>query len=210
MTYFQTLFIAATLALSGTSHAATVFYTLTGGPLTGTFAGAPFSASSFTITATADTVDIVSGNFSILGYDGRINIVTPTITIDSSIGFLTATLTIPNAGTRLVAAELDTSPGNNSAYGFAYFTDFNSDFPGVGISASTTSPNGLDTPDVFSGDLLEQSIIMSSDRGDILLDIPTGSPGTFTISAVPEPAAATSSLALTLAGFSLVSRRRRI
>lgn len=208
MTSFHTLFIAAALALSGTSHAATVSYTLTGGAFTGSLGGTPFSAHSFTITATADTVDIQSGNFTTLGASGRINFVTPTLTIDSSLGLLTATLTTPNPGTFLAAAEVIYSPGT-SAFSFGYFTDFDSDFPGIGLSAPTPSPNGLEIPGVFDGDLFEQIITVSSDRGDILFDIPAATPGTFTISAVPEPAAATSSLALALAGLSLVSRRRR-
>lgn len=209
MTSFHHLFIAAALALAGTSHAATVSYTLTGGAFSGSLAGTPFTAQSFTITATADTVDIQSGNFTVFGNSGRINLVTPTVTIDSSLGPITATLT-SSPGNNLAAAELDTSPGSTSALGFAYFTDFNSDLPGIGISASTATPNGLDTDAVYTGDLFETIIIMTSDQGNILFDIPTNTPGTFTISAVPEPAAATSSLILSLAGLSLVTRRRRI
>ena len=53
--------LAALATLTTVSSAATLSYSLTGGGITGTFNGTPFTATGFSITATGDTSTIISG-----------------------------------------------------------------------------------------------------------------------------------------------------
>ncbi len=204
--------LAALLCLAApAAEAATVTYTLTGGPITGTLAGNPFSASGFTITATADTSTIQNGLLATT-LPLSVNPVTAYIQLNTSPSPTNLTLmTGPTPGAVMSVWSLEIN--SEFHYGFGNFTGFD----GV-LSAH----GGLTSTDIVRADLTPYSSssgtfgtfiapTYTTDGGILAFDDMTGNTGTFTVgpAPVPEPATATSSLLLSLGGLSLISRRKR-
>ena len=202
--------LAALLCLTApAAEAAVVTYTLTGGPVSGTLDGISFSASGFTITATADTSTIQNGVLSTT-LPLTVNPVTAYIQLNTSPSPINLTLmTGPTQGAVMSVWSLRYDEKNH--YGFGNFTGFD----GV-LSAN----GGLTSTDIVRANLATYSSssgtfgtfgapTYTTDGGTLAFNSMTGTTGTFTVSPVPEPAAATSSLLLSLGGLSLISRRKR-
>ncbi len=197
--------VAALTTLS--ANAATLNYSLTGGGFTGTFNGTPFTASSFNITATGDTSTIISG---ILADNGPAFLipVSPTIEIFTlGGGSLTATLQ-PTPGKTFMAASVDFT--GSVAHGFIIFDSFASPIiAGLGSFTAGTTPSNLASPATIHGELTSDTTTFPSSAGLITFTVPAATPSTFTISPVPEPAAAAATFLSALSGTLLVSRRQR-
>lgn len=197
--------VAALTTLS--ANAATLSYSLTGGGITGTFNGAAFTATGFTITATGDTSTIISGLLE--GTDPAFLIpVSPTIEIFTlGGGSLTATLE-PTPGKTLMAVAASFS--GNVGHGFIIFDSFASPIiAGLGSFAPGTFFGNLSSTDTFHGQLSNDTTTFPSSAGPITMTVPPETASTFTISSVPEPATAATSLLSALSGILLVSRRQR-
>jgi hypothetical protein len=199
--------LAALATLTTVSSAATLSYSLTGGGITGTFNGTPFTATGFSITATGDTSTIISGLLD--GTDPSFLIpVSPTIEIFTlGGGSLTATLQPPTGKTFMAVAVSFTG---NVGHGFVIFDSFASPInAGLGSFAPGTYFGNLTSPDTFHGQLSDDTTTFPSSAGPITMTVPPATNSTFTISAVPEPASAAATLLSALSGLLVVSRRQR-
>ena len=198
--FAASLFILAQLPAA----AALVTYTLTGGGGSAVVDGTAFIATGYSIAATADTSTIVSGSWN--GFPVNYNPVVPTITLLTSGAPVILTL-LPTAGFSWVALAGGDDSGRN--HGFFLFKDLVTEpeaFSDIDSTPGTYSD--LATPNTYSGSIQTSMIALPTSGGqfDMISDAFTG---TFTISAVPEPASAAATLLPSLAGILLVSRRRR-
>lgn len=209
MKRFRSLFsiAAAAIALSNSASAATLIYTLAGGAATGSLGGVPFTATSFSITASGDSSTAQSGIFfgSLVS---QMNVVTaPFVQINTSTGPLTATLISTKPG-HLWHALSYTDGTTASVYGFNLAQTFANFLPAILFATPYYAPD-ISTPATYSGTLNSSAWVLPTTGGTLewyFEALPT--PASFTISA-PEPATATSSLLLSLGGLSLISRRNR-
>ncbi len=207
MNRFRSLLFIAAIALSSSARAATVTYTLTGdgasiGALEDT-GFADFTFTSFTITATADTSTIQNG-LSLSTYPATFNPVTASIQFSTPSGLLNLT-----TSTSVWSLEYD----SKFHYGFSAVSGFDSFFFQNGLTTSDIVRSNLAASSTSSGTYGTFSLLgpaqFSTERGLLIFHVQPGDTGTFTVTAVPEPATATSSLLLSLAGLSLISRRNR-
>jgi hypothetical protein len=221
---FQTLSVglialASMLAAPSAADASTLTYTATGGIITGSLGGTPFTNATWSITGTGDPTNVVSG--VTLGGQMPFNFLamTPLLTITTGSSTLQATIVTTNSpGQQVGVFSLDYSnilgPGYavdafgylegdgstiehlRGVFGFELFTDLQSPFSGIGIQAAT--PTDLSTNvGLF---VVSNSIDQSS-----TFTVSGGSP-----SAVPEidPNSLGSVLALVLGSLGLLERRR--
>ena len=202
---------ACILATPMVAKASTLTYTATGGLITGTLNGTPFTGATWSITGTADPTNVVSGSV----FNGLVPYnflaMTPFLTITSGSSTLTATLVTSGSGNQQVGAfSMDfnaISPGL-SADVFAYLNgDGSSDGFGMG-QARTGLYTTLQSP--FSGFGTQNSGITGTyftDIGPMVISGNTDQAATFTVSLVPEPSSAAPSLGLIAAG--VFFRRRK-
>jgi hypothetical protein len=126
---------ACILATPMVAEASIITYTATGGLITGTLNGTPFTGATWSITGTADPTNVVSG----IAFYGQVPYnflaMTPFLTITSGSSTLTATLiTSGSTGERVGALSMDfnaVEPGL-SADVFAYLNGDGST-PGFGM-----------------------------------------------------------------------------
>lgn len=204
--------LIATIALCSafatcSASAATVSYTLTGGAISGSLDGTAFNATGFTITATASTTNIISGNLFDNG-PSVLNAVTPTIHI-FTVGGATLNATLePTPGFSWMAAAVDFT--GSVAHGFILFDSFATPIAG-GLGSESLGPSSSNLADTgsYSGQLIYGTTNFSSSSGPLFLDIPESVPGSFTISAVPEPGTSSATLLAGFAAISLIFSRRR-
>jgi len=208
MKRFRSLFViaAAALALTGSASAATLTYTFAGGAATGSLNGVSFTATSFSITATGDSSAVQSGLFE--GFSAQSTSVSaPFVQINTTSGPITTTLISETSGYLWRAASLDYG-GLATVYGFVLGEALaNWDTNNMLLYIPPVSPD-LSTPATYSGIPFAFSSPVPTSDGPLQLNDLAASTS-FTISAVPEPATATSSLLLSLGGLSLISRRNR-
>jgi hypothetical protein len=202
------LIAAATLSLASTSHAALVSYSFFATvDFSGTLDGNPFNATSFSITGSGDTTNIQSGNLDTI-FPTLINAVNPTILLNTTSGPLTLAA-FPDSGTMSVFV---TDFSGSFLYGFGGFDGFTNPFTiSFGFNTSDLIGSDLATYSTWNGVLNDNAAILT-DNGTLVMTFPSDTPATFTVgpvAAVPEPATAASSLLLSLAGLSLISRRNR-
>lgn len=208
MKRFRSLFsiAAAAIALSNSASAATLTYTLfVDGAVTGSLNGTAFTATSFSITASGDSSTVQSG-LVFTALPAQLNVITaPFVQINTSSGALTTTLL--NETPFIWNALTYTDGSSASVYAFVLAESFTNGGSGIGFFTSYYSPD-LSTPATYSGSFVGTSLFETT-GGTLELSVAAPAPATFNISAVPEPATATSSLLLSLGGLSLVSRRNR-
>ncbi len=190
------------------SEAALVSYTLGPGDASGTLsreALPTLTVTGFTITATADTSTVLSGNFGGT-YPINYNPVVPTMEIQTTGGTLSFTLPTVGAYSWYAVAGSGTT---TSVHGF-YLLNGIADVP-LSAAFVTNAPgpySDLASLNVYSGTAGGYLINLPNSEGTLNLT-PSANPGTFTISAVPEPAAAAATFLSALSGLLLVSRRQR-
>ncbi len=202
---------AASLSLASASQAALVSYSIFANTnFSGTLDGVPFSATSISVTATADTTNIQSGLFFDNSFPILVNAVNPTIFLNTNSGPITLSALPEYAPIAAFAADLFTHQGDY-IYGFGSFDEAGSGYWDFYFSFNSTDPIGSDlaTHTTRYGGL--GSAYFATNLGPLNLSFNPGTEGTFTVgpAAVPEPATATSSLLLSLGGLSLISRRKR-
>ena len=215
---------ASMLAAPSAADASTLTYTGTGGIITGTLGGTPFTDATWSITGTADPTTVVSGTISDVGPGGPISVpfnflaMTPLLTITTGSSTLQATIvTTGSTGQQVGVFSVDLDSllsgysgdvfgylegdgsvvnGTFGLNGFGLFTDLQSPFFGSGSQATSA----LDTNvGVF--------VVSDSTYYGATFTVSGGSP-----SAVPEidPNSLGSVLALVLGSLGLLERRRLI
>ena len=217
---FQTLSVglialASMLAAPSAADASTLTYTATGGIITGTLGGTPFTDATWSITGTADPTNVVSGTLSgVIPF--KFLAMTPLLTITIGSSTLQATMvTDGSIGQQVGVFSIDRSfetPGygvdsfgylagdgsSGSAHlsvaGAGLYTDLQSLFFGSGAQ-------------VVRGLYTNVGLFLKSDATDqgAAFTVSGGSP-----SAVPEidPNSLGSVLALLLGSLGLLERRR--
>jgi len=216
-------FVAAALCLFAVfspslSKAALLSYTLSGGLISGTLGGTPFTAANWTITATANSsaaqfLPQNSGTGGPIWAPVWYQTVTPAISIASGTSVLTATLT--GTGQWFLESRDYSVFGtpNDGAVGFFYSTSGVEGGNGAYIGGligfnnlqTTGTVNGQSGFDNGSGGILG----FPTSVGDLFIASDTGAAGTF-VTAVPEPSTCAMALAgIACGGHSVLRRRKR-
>jgi len=223
-------FVAAALCLVAIlsptlSKAELLSYTLSGGLISGTLGGTPFTAANWTITATANSsaaqfLPENSGTGGSIYAPVWYQTVTPAISIASGSSVLTATLT--GTGQWFLESRDYSVFGtpNDGAVGFFYsrigeVEDGSGAYVGglIGLNnlQTTGTVNGQGGFDNGSGGIVG----FSTSAGELVIASDTGAAGTFVtvapeVTAVPEidPSSLGSVLALVLGSLGLLERRR--
>lgn len=200
------------------SKAELLSYTLSGGLISGTLGGTPFTAANWTITATANSsaaqfLPQNSGTGGPIWAPVWYQTVTPTISIASGTSVLTATLT--GTGQWFLESRDYSVFGtpNDGAVGFFYSTSGVEEGNGAYIGGligfnnlqTTGTVNGQSGFDSGSGGILG----FPTSVGRLFIASDTGAAGTF-VTAVPEPSACYMALVgLAYGGYSAWRRRKR-
>ena len=207
MKRFRSLFsiAAAALALSASASAATLTYTINGGDGTVWLGGVEYTATSFSITATGDSSAVQSWLWE--GTPAQITAVSaPFVQINTTSGTITTYLLSGSPGFLWNAVAC--SDGTTMGFHGFVATDSSSSY---GSSFVVDAPNlttDVTTPATYTGSINYGPSPLPTIDGTLEISTTTATIS-FTISAVPEPATATSSLLLSLGGLSLISRRNR-
>ncbi len=172
---FSLAIVIAFLAQSPCSSAADLFYSLTGGTLSGTLNDVKFTNASYTISATGNPANVQIG--SINGFETHFLALTTTIAID---GFEPVVFTNSNFGIFSLLGD----SGSSSSSGFAAYPD-PTGFRILGIGAYVS----LLVPDSTSGPLrIYDEVPFPTSGGDLIIaEAGYGGSPRFSITAVPEP-----------------------
>ena len=208
---------ACILATPIAAKASTLTYTATGGLITGTLNGTPFTNATWSIVGTGDPTTVVSGTTFTGLVPFNFLAMTPFLTIHSGSSTLTATLmTSGSTGEQVGALSLDfntvvpgvsaivfsnvNGDGSTSSYGMGV--------AGAGLYTTLQSP--------FSGSGTQNNGISGSyytDAGPLVISSNSDQAATFTIvaSAVPEidPTTGSSALSLVAGVLAMIEQRRR-
>jgi MYXO-CTERM domain-containing protein len=202
------LALALALGLAAASHSAqaAIFqYTASGGNISGSLNGNPFTDAvwSVTVTANTDYADTPFGGFSEISSS---HVSAPLITIGTGQTALTATMLQNFAIGSVDYNFLYTSGGSNNA--------FVSNQGGISVDDVTTSAsfNDLKNIGTYTGTSFFAKTTFNTNLGDLVINSDTNQPGTFQVSAastaVPEPGAFIPAAVL-VAGALLRRRRSR-
>ena len=181
------------------AHAAVATYTLSGGKISGTLGGNPFSDADFTITADADPDNFVPGlvgGFPMLSQPG-----VSTMTI---VGFTPFQITNANFGPFLGDSSAFSGPG--TGYGGFAFQVSAIEMRGIAVLGPLSS---LSSNATVTGPLVASSAALTTTVGDLVFTAYTGTgtfSGEFPSSAVPEP---TSMAIFGLGSLGMAYRARR-
>ena len=209
---------ASMLAAPSAADASTLTYTATGGIITGTLGGTPFTDATWSITGTADPANVISGTSASPGGTIPFNFLamTPLLTITTGSSTLQATMVTEVIGQQVGVFSIDSSAiSSGFAYdAFAYLDEDGStasNFLGVAGFGLYTN---LQSPFFGSGSQLTSSGFNTNvGLFDVTGDTDQGA--TFTVSGgspstVPEidPNSLGSVLALIVGSLGLLERRR--
>ena len=209
---------ASMLAAPLAADASTLTYTATGGIITGTLGGTPFTNATWSITGTADPTNVVSGTIS-----GPVSLpfnflaMTPLLTITTGSSTLQATVVTTGSTGQQVgvfSADFGALLSGYTSTGFGYLdgngstTDNSISLAGFGLYTNLQSPfsgsGGQNVSNEFNTSVGLFVMTDSTDQG-ATFTVSGGSP-----SAVPEidPNSLGSVLALVLGSLGLLERRR--
>jgi len=199
ITRLLSCFFLSSFLMVNSAHAAVATYTLSGGKISGTLGGNPFSNADFTITADADPSNFVPGvvaGFPMLSQPG-----VSTMTI---VGFTPFQITNANFGPFLADVSAFFGPG--TGYGGFAFQVSASQMRGIAVLGPLSS---LSSNATVTGPLEASSAALTTTVGELVFTAYTGT-GTFTgefpPSAVPEP---TSMAIFGLGALGMAYRARR-
>ena len=211
---------ASMLAAPSAADASTLTYTGTGGIITGTLNGTPFTDATWSITGTANPTSVVTGTGSIQGSFLPFNFLamTPLLTITTGSSTLQATIvTTGSTGQQVGVFSVDAG-AFSSGLGIDLFGYLEGDGPTLFASGLGVLGSGLytDLQSPFSGSGGQsKSGDLSTNVGLFIITAYNSQASTFTVSgdspsAVPEidPNSLGSVLALVLGSLGLLERRR--
>ena len=205
------------------AEASNLTYTATGGLITGTLNGTPFTNATWSITGTGNPANVVSGTIYTGPYSLPYNFLamTPFLTIQSGSSTLQATLvTSGSIGEQVGAISADF----NAILAGKAFDGFQQRQSGDGAIVGSTSLSALGTglyttlQSPFSGSGIDAAGLgaIPTDIGPMVISAHTQQAATFTVSGaspspVPEidPVSFGSAFALLIGSLSLVEQRRR-
>jgi hypothetical protein len=199
ITRLLSCFFLGCFLMVNSAHAAVATYTLSGGKISGTLGGNPFSDADFTITADADPSNFVPGlvgGFPMLSQPG-----VSTMTI---VGFATFQITNANFGPFLADVSAFFGPG--TGYGGFAFQVSAIEMRGIAALGPLSS---LSSNATVTGPLVASSAALTTTVGDLVFTAYTGTgtfSGEFPSSAVPEP---TSMAIFGLGALGMAYRARR-
>ena len=195
------LLLALALLGGASLQAAPLQAVVSGGRISGDWAGTSFADASYNVTAGYDPNLVQSGTLA--GFPATFVSVTPTITIDTGSGLLSGTLQ-PFAGFTWHLFSLDV-PANSSRSGFAPIDASLNVTNAFDIVASVPQSTLL-AQLTFGGDsVASDPATWQTSAGELNITASTDAPGTFAI--VPEPSTAA---ALGIALVAIACRRRFI
>jgi hypothetical protein len=213
---------ASMLAAPLAADASTLTYTATGGIITGTLGGTPFTDATWSITGTANPANVVSGTISDVGPGGPFSspfnflAMTPLLTITTGSSTLQATIVTTGSTGQQVgvfSADLGALFSGFAGDSFGYLEGdgsvVNGSFGlnGLGLYTDLQSPffgSGSQSTSDFNTNVGLFVVSEFTDQGATFI-VSGGSP-----SAVPEidPNSLGSVLALVLGSLGLLERRR--
>jgi hypothetical protein len=212
--------LASMLAAPSAADASTLTYTATGGIITGTLGGTPFTDATWSITGTGDPTNVVSGAFSAGPSSIPFNFLamTPVLTITTGSSTLQATILTEDGsiGQQVGVFSLDLS-FIQSGFGLDFFGYLNGDGrPSTEVFGVGAGPQlYTDLQSTFSG-FGNQNVYTGFNTDAGLCDVTDSENqgATFTVSSaspssVPEidPNSLGSVLALVLGSLGLLERR---
>jgi hypothetical protein len=184
------------------ANASTLRYTGTGGSITGTFNGTPFTNATWSITGTADPTNVVSGTATGIPY--YLLAMAPQLTLTTGSSTLSATLLASGSNGQMGVFSADYGAANSALV----FTDITTLRTGIGVQGNGLY-NNLQSPFVGSGVQSAVNGTYNTDAGPLVITAKNSQASSFSIAAVPEP----STYAIALAGLAyggfVVFRRRR-
>ena len=209
---------ASMLAAPSAADASTLTYTATGGIITGTLGGTPFTDATWSITGTADPANVISGTSASPGGTIPFNFLamTPLLTITTGSSTLQATMVANGSiGQQVGVFSIDLS-ADLSGLGLDVFgylagdgSNLEDDLGVIGLELYTD----LQSP--FSGSGGQLASDFNTNVGLFVVSDSTDQGAAFTVSggspsAVPEidPNSLGSVLALVLGSLGLLERRR--
>ena len=181
------------------AHAAVATYTLSGGKISGTLGGNPFSDADFTITAVADPDNFVPGVVA-----GSPMLSQPGVSTMTIVGFTPFQITNANFGPFL--ADVSALLGPGTGYGGFAFQVSAIELRGIAALGPLSS---LSSNATVTGPLVASSAALTTTVGDLVFTAYTGTgtfSGEFPPSAVPEP---TSMAIFGLGSLGMAYRARR-
>jgi hypothetical protein len=221
---FQTLSVgliafASMLASPSAADASTLTYTATGGLITGTLNGTPFTDATWSITGTGDPANVISGTIPSPSFGGipfNFLAMTPLLSITTGSSSLQATIVTTGSTGQQVgvfSADLGSLLSGYATTGFGYLEEDGStisnaiSLTGFGLYTNLQSP--------FFGSGGQNVSEFNTSVGLFVMTDSTDQGATFTVSggspsAVPEidPNSLGSVLALVMGSLGLLERRR--
>jgi PEP-CTERM motif len=203
ITRLLSFFFLGCFLMVNSAHAAVATYTLSGGKISGTLGGNPFSDADFTITADADPDNFVPGSFGgFYPYPMLSQLATSTMTID---GIATFQITSPGFGVFLSDFSFDAPGVAFGGFGFDLDTTESAGFAATGVVPS------LSGNVTITGELsLSEDVPFTTDAGVLVVtdfsDFGATFTGEFSSSAIPEP---TSMAIFGLGSLGMAYRARR-
>jgi len=204
--------LACLLANPLAVNASTLRYTGTGGAITGTLNGTPFTNATWSITGTGDPTNVVSGTAS-----GVVPFyflaVSPRLTITTGSSTLEATLTSGTTGWQVgvLSGDYGVLVAGLAATGFTYLQGVNQpSFFALETAGTSGLYNDLQSPFFGLGTQnTNADATYYTDIGLLQITALNSGPSSFSITAVPEPSAYAMALAGLACGGSAMFRRRR-
>jgi hypothetical protein len=189
------------------ADASTLRYTGTGGSITGTLNGNPFTNATWSVTGTANPTNVVSGTATGIPY--YLLAMAPQLTLTTGSSTLSATLLASGSNGQMGVFSGDYS-GFTPGLSLLVFTDINTLRNGIGLQGNGLY-NNLQSPFVGSGVQVDGGIngTYNTDAGPLVITANNSQASSFSIAAVPEPS--TYAIALTglaCGGYSMFRRRR--
>ena len=199
ITRLLSCFFLGCFLMVNSAHAAVATYTLSGGKISGTLGGNPFSDADFTITAVADPDNFVPGVVA-----GSPMLSQPGVSTMTIVGFATFQITNANFGPFLADVSAFFGPG--TGYGGFAFQVSAIEMRGIAALGPLSSFSSNAT---VTGPLVASSAALTTTVGDLVFTAYTGTgtfSGEFPSSAVPEP---TSMAIFGLGALGMAYRARR-
>ena len=203
--------LASMLAAPSAADASTLTYTATGGIITGSLGGTPFTNATWSITGTADPTNVVTGTAFFGQVPFNFLAMTPVLTLTT--GSSTRQATIVTTGS--AGQQVGVFSANYNALQPGFGVDFFGYLEGNGSATNALGVSGsglyIDLQSPFFGSGVQVAGAgFNTNVGQFVRNNVTDQASTFTVSAVPEPSTCAMALAgLACGGYSLFRRRKR-